>query len=311
MSNPFALETLRVQVTSDKAIYKSEKERFNRLLSADAEEITEADRKAIINWSRAAITDYSQQLEKMEEIDRPSKEEKQIMQLLNELLMLGDQIAEFTSNFVKEFEEKFGTDEVAAERLGSLEEAAHRADAEVVQKGGVACASGVRAPKSAAQHPTITVTPPAAAAPILGHGLAAEHQSISHVSFISPEAPAEHVDTAQLTANWEDVDDEVDCDAGGEGLFESRDDPEGIYATLGVPPTATMPEIRKAYRDMMKQLHPDRNRDVEDAAARFADFKILYSETLGDEKKRTAYDNIQTADELEQLTRRVKQLTTR
>ncbi|KAK4556382.1 hypothetical protein LTR86_006526 [Recurvomyces mirabilis] len=306
MSIPFALETLRAQVASDKAIYKCERERFDRLLSSDAEEITEADRKAIINWSRASITDYSQQLEKMEEIDRPSKEEKQIMQLLNELLMLGDQIAEFTSNFVKDFEEKFGTDEVAAERLGSPGEANHRADAEVVHKGGVACASGVRAPKSAAQHPTITITPPAAATPILGHGLVTEHQSISHVSFIVPEAPAEHVDTAQLTANGEDIDDEVDCDAAG-----SRDDPEGIYATLGVPPTATMPEIRKAYRDMMKQLHPDRNRDVEDAATRFADFKVLYSETLGDEEKRTAYDNIQTADELEQLAQRVKQLTTR
>lgn len=58
------------------------------------------------------------------------------------------------------------------------------------------------------------------------------------------------------------------------------------YATLGVPKNATQDEIKKAYRKLAAQHHPDRGGDT----ARFQEISAAY-DTLGDEKKRAQYDN--------------------
>ena len=60
------------------------------------------------------------------------------------------------------------------------------------------------------------------------------------------------------------------------------------YATLGVPATAKTAEIRAAYLALMREYHPDRNRDpaaVERAQAVIAAFKVL-----GDFDRRNHYD---------------------
>lgn len=58
------------------------------------------------------------------------------------------------------------------------------------------------------------------------------------------------------------------------------------YATLGVARTATQDEIKRAYRKMASQHHPDRGGDT----ARFQEIQAAY-DTLSDENKRRAYDN--------------------
>lgn len=58
------------------------------------------------------------------------------------------------------------------------------------------------------------------------------------------------------------------------------------YATLGVAKTATPEEIKRAYRKLASQHHPDRGGDT----ATFQKIQVAY-DTLSDPDRRSAYDN--------------------
>ena len=62
-----------------------------------------------------------------------------------------------------------------------------------------------------------------------------------------------------------------------------------LYQRLGLKRGASEPEIKKAYRSLAKQLHPDRNKDKPDAAKRFAEVTAAY-DLLSDKDKRARYD---------------------
>ena len=72
----------------------------------------------------------------------------------------------------------------------------------------------------------------------------------------------------------------------------TRQAPADYYATLGLTPTASPAEIRRAYRERARRLHPDVNH-APDAAARFAMLTEAY-ETLADPARRRAYDLVRT-----------------
>jgi DnaJ-class molecular chaperone len=58
---------------------------------------------------------------------------------------------------------------------------------------------------------------------------------------------------------------------------------------LGLKRGASEAEIKKAYRSLAKQLHPDRNKDNPNAAKRFAEVTHAY-DMLSDKDKRARYD---------------------
>ena len=62
-----------------------------------------------------------------------------------------------------------------------------------------------------------------------------------------------------------------------------------LYQRLGLKRGASEAEIKKAYRSLAKQLHPDRNKDKPDAAKRFSEVTAAY-DLLSDKNKRAQYD---------------------
>jgi molecular chaperone DnaJ len=65
--------------------------------------------------------------------------------------------------------------------------------------------------------------------------------------------------------------------------------PHSYYDVLGVSPQATEADIKRAYRALARQYHPDSNPDDPDAEARFKEVTIAY-ETLRDPERRRRYD---------------------
>jgi molecular chaperone DnaJ len=63
------------------------------------------------------------------------------------------------------------------------------------------------------------------------------------------------------------------------------------YGVLGVAKNASAAEIKKAYRKLAQQFHPDANPGNADAETRFKEISAAY-DVLGDEDKRKRYDEV-------------------
>jgi|UniRef100_A0AC35EZ48 DnaJ family protein B protein 11 len=62
-----------------------------------------------------------------------------------------------------------------------------------------------------------------------------------------------------------------------------------FYKILGVPKNANLNQIKKAYRKLAKELHPDKNQDDPVSNEKFQDLAAAY-EVLSDPEKRKTYD---------------------
>lgn len=68
------------------------------------------------------------------------------------------------------------------------------------------------------------------------------------------------------------------------------------YEILGVSKTATASELRKAYKKLARQFHPDANADDPDALEKFKQIQAAWA-VLNDETKRKNFDTYGTPDE--------------
>src|SRR6516165_1731923 len=70
--------------------------------------------------------------------------------------------------------------------------------------------------------------------------------------------------------------------------------PRDYYETLGVKRDASEDEIKKAYRKLARQYHPDRNPGDKQAETRFKEVQEAY-DVLSDKSKRGEYDRFGAA----------------
>ena len=68
---------------------------------------------------------------------------------------------------------------------------------------------------------------------------------------------------------------------------------KNFYATLGVPQNASIEEIKKAYKKLARENHPDLNPGDQEAEKKFKEVSEAHS-VLGDETKKQEYDQIRT-----------------
>ena len=68
---------------------------------------------------------------------------------------------------------------------------------------------------------------------------------------------------------------------------------KNFYATLGVPQNASIEEIKKAYKKLARENHPDLNPGDLEAEKKFKEVSEAHS-VLGDERKKQEYDQIRT-----------------
>lgn len=71
-------------------------------------------------------------------------------------------------------------------------------------------------------------------------------------------------------------------------------DTRDLYEVLGIPSHATDAEIKRAYRRLAREHHPDARPDDPDAEARFKEVSTAYA-VLGDPEKRRRYDTFGAA----------------
>jgi molecular chaperone DnaJ len=70
-----------------------------------------------------------------------------------------------------------------------------------------------------------------------------------------------------------------------------------FYDTLGVPRDVSDEDLKKAYRKLVLQYHPDRNPGDKTAEAKIREINAAY-EVVGDPEKRRAYDRLRFGDEV-------------
>ena len=85
------------------------------------------------------------------------------------------------------------------------------------------------------------------------------------------------------------------CDIIGGNIFHTIMAQIDYYKTLGVERSAGSAEIKKAYKKLAMQYHPDRNKGDKKAEEKFKEINEAY-QVLSDPEKKKNYDQFGSAD---------------
>ena len=85
----------------------------------------------------------------------------------------------------------------------------------------------------------------------------------------------------------------IDVARGAVGRLRARVTARTLYEELGLPPSADEAQIKAAYRELARRLHPDVNASDAASAERFAEINHAYG-ILSDERARSGYDHALT-----------------
>ena len=80
----------------------------------------------------------------------------------------------------------------------------------------------------------------------------------------------------------------------------NADRKKDYYEVLGIAKEASPEDIKKAYRKLSLQFHPDRNNNSPESTTKFQSISAAY-EVIGDEDKRRQYD-MQSKMQIDTLT---------
>src|SRR3954451_13076178 len=81
----------------------------------------------------------------------------------------------------------------------------------------------------------------------------------------------------------------VSCAPRASSSPDRRPMPKSLYDTLSVSKSASQDEIKKAYRKLAREYHPDKNPGDASAEEKFKEVQTAY-DVLSDDEKRKAYD---------------------
>ncbi|KAI3474658.1 hypothetical protein Pfo_029843 [Paulownia fortunei] len=116
----------------------------------------------------------------------------------------------------------------------------------------------------------------------------------------SVEALVQRGEAKLLVEDWEGAVTDLKLAAEMSPQIIEIEPKEGLVQILGVSKTASISEIKKAYKKLALQWHPDKNVDNrEEAETKFREIAAAYEVTAdsGDEDKRTRYDSGEDIDD--------------
>ncbi|OQO01604.1 hypothetical protein B0A48_12640 [Cryoendolithus antarcticus] len=290
MSSHPSIETVRAWVARDEEAFRRQNAFLDDLQRTPASELKPHHRNVIAHWDRSIIKDCNRHLSILEDIDAPSAEERELMQQLNRLVVLGDHMVDRTLAVQAQLEAKLGAVDMSDEPLP-------------IPKGKESVEEAVKT------SPLMKPFPPMENPPLAVHTNPLPEIPEPTMAHAAP-APALVPHTVVRTPSPSEQPTPAPGLEHGSALQAEEDEPispSDLYALLGVAPDIPFPDLKKAIRKQSIRMHPDKNLDDPDASSKFSDF-VAAMKVFETEENRAKFEETGEDDQVDDLAKKVKSL---